>query len=126
MAVKTRRRAIAVRGAPAAPFPHDVTPMLATLGDQPFDDDHWIFETKWDGYRAIAEVERGRVRLYSRYGQSFADRYTPVVEALRSLPHDAVIDGEVVVFDEQGRSRFQLLQQYQKTRRGRLVYVVFD
>src|SRR5262245_36544908 len=126
MSVRTRRHAITIKGTPAAPFPHDVTPMFATLGDRPFDHADWIFETKWDGYRAIAEVEHGRVRLYSRYGQSFVERYVPIIEALKSLPRDAVVDGEVVVFDEQGRSRFQLLQNYQKTRRGRLVYVVFD
>lgn len=127
-ATKTRRgsKTIAVAGAPKAPFPHDVAPMLATLGDQPFDHPDWIYETKWDGYRAIAEVRKGRVRLYSRYGQSFVERYSPVVESLRELGHDTVIDGEVVVFDEKGRSRFQLLQNYQKTRQGRLAYVVFD
>jgi bifunctional non-homologous end joining protein LigD len=120
------RRKIAAPGAPASRFPHDVAPMLATLGDKPFDHPDWIFETKWDGYRAIAEIERGRVRLYSRYGQSFAERYTTVVESLRDLGHNAVLDGEVVVFDEQGRSQFQLLQSYQNAQRGRLVYCVFD
>jgi bifunctional non-homologous end joining protein LigD len=129
VAAKVRRtstKRIAVPGAPAAPFPHDLTPMFATLSDKPFDREDWIFETKWDGYRAIAEVQKGRVRLYSRYGQSFVDRYAPVVEALRSLGHDAVIDGEVIVFDDKGRSRFQLLQNFGKTQQGRLVYVVFD
>src|ERR1043166_2436126 len=123
---KPRRGAIAVKGAPAAPFPHDVTPMFATLGDRPFDHQDWIFETKWDGYRAIAEVERGKVRLYSRYGPSFVERYAPVVGSLKSLGHDAVIDGEVVVFDELGRSQFQLLQNYQRAPQGRLTYCVFD
>lgn len=128
-ATKTRgasKKRIAVPGALEAPFPHDVTPMFATLSDQPFDHPDWIYETKWDGYRAIAEVERGRVRLYSRYGQSFVERYAPVVESLRSLSHDAVLDGEVAVLDDKGRSRFQLLQNYAKTQHGRLMYVVFD
>jgi bifunctional non-homologous end joining protein LigD len=126
MAATTRRRAIPVKGASAALFPHNVRPMLATLGDRPFDHKDWIFETKWDGYRAIAEVQKGRVRLYSRYGQSFAERYAPVVASLKSLGHDAVLDGEVVVFDEFGRSQFQLLQNYQRAPQGRLTYCVFD
>src|SRR5260221_351143 len=107
-------------------MPHDVRPMLATLADRPFDRDGWFFEIKWDGYRAIAEIENGHVKLYSRTGLGFERRFAPVVESLRRLGHDVVLDGEVVVLDSAGRSQFQLLQNYQKTGRGRLTYVVFD
>lgn len=100
--------------------------MLATLVDKPFDRRNWLFEIKWDGYRAIAEIAGGSVRLYSRNAISFADTYKPVVEALRKFHHDAVLDGEIVVLDEQGKSRFQLLQAYQKSQEGMLVYIVFD
>ncbi len=103
-----------------------IKPMLATLVDEPFDREDWLFEIKWDGYRAIAEVDHGDVKLYSRNGISFADRFSPVFKALEKLKHKAVIDGEIVVVDDQGRSRFQLLQNYQKTGKGNLRYFVFD
>ena len=101
-------------------------PMLARLVKEPFDDPDWLFETKWDGYRASAEIHDGRAELYSRRGNSFNERYAPVVRALQSLRADAVLDGEVVAMDARGRSGFQLLQNYQKTGKGRLVYCVFD
>jgi bifunctional non-homologous end joining protein LigD len=112
--------------APRAPFPHDIEPMLACPVDAPFDKSGWIFELKWDGYRAIVEVQKDKIRLYSRNLLPFEARYAPIVESLRNLGHEAVLDGEVVVLDETGRSRFQLLQTYQKTGKGRLVYYVFD
>jgi bifunctional non-homologous end joining protein LigD len=107
-------------------MPRDVKPMLATLTEAPFDRAGWLFELKWDGYRAIAEVTRRRVRLYSRNLQPFEQRFAPIVRALHQLGHEAVLDGEVVVVDEHGKSHFQLLQNYQKTGKGRLVYYVFD
>jgi bifunctional non-homologous end joining protein LigD len=104
----------------------NVQPMLASPIDQPFDHPDWLFEVKWDGYRAIAEIKDGRVRLYSRNMLSFDQRYSPVVSSLQRLGHDAVLDGEIVVLDQTGKPRFQLLQAYQKTRQGPLVYQVFD
>jgi len=59
--------------------------MLATLVDKPFDRAGWVFEIKWDGYRVIAEVDEGAVRLYSRNGLSFTERYHPVAAALSKL-----------------------------------------
>jgi bifunctional non-homologous end joining protein LigD len=109
-----------------APIPHHVKPMLATLVDKPFDRPGWFFEVKWDGYRAIAEVAPPKVALYSRNGNSLADRFQPIVESLRDLDRRAVLDGEVVAVDSEGRSRFQLLQNYQKSGRGQLLYYVFD
>ena len=109
-----------------APMPHHIKPMLATLVDKPFDRPGWFFEVKWDGYRAIAEIAPPKVALYSRNGISLADRFKPVVESLRELDRRAVIDGEVVAVDDEGRSRFQLLQNYQKSGKGQLLYYVFD
>ncbi len=100
--------------------------MLAEVAEKPFDGAGWLFEVKWDGYRAIAEVEAGKVRLYSRNGLDLEAAYPPVVSALAQLGHDAIIDGEVVVLDERGRSSFQLLQGYGKSRKGPLVYYAFD
>lgn len=111
--------------APKGQMPHDVKPMLATLTDKAFDDQDWLFEIKWDGYRAVAEVDGG-VRLYSRNLQPFNEKFAPVAKALQSLKHQVVLDGEVVAVDEAGRSRFQLLQNYQTTGQGSLVYYVFD
>jgi bifunctional non-homologous end joining protein LigD len=100
--------------------------MLASPAEQPFDHADWLFEVKWDGYRAIAEVEDGQVRLYSRNLLAFHRRYSPIVNSLERLGHDAVLDGEIVVVDETGKPRFQFLQSYQKTGQGVLVYQVFD
>ncbi len=125
-APKHKRAKIKVAGAPRAPMPRQVRPMLATLVDEPFDRAGWLFELKWDGYRAVAEVSRDGVAFYSRNHKSFEQRFAPIVESLRGLGHEAVLDGEVVVLDDGGRSRFQLLQNYQKTGEGRLRYCVFD
>jgi bifunctional non-homologous end joining protein LigD len=99
--------------------------MLASPAAQPFDHADWLFEVKWDGYRAIAEVSREQVRLYSRNKLSFEKRFAPLVDSLQHLGVEAVIDGEMVVLDDSGRPRFQLIQDYPKSG-GSLVYVVFD
>ena len=107
-------------------MPSQVKPMLAEVADKPFNRPGWIFETKWDGYRTIAELRKGKVKLYSRNGLSFTDKMPAVANELARLPIDAVLDGEVVVLNKQGTSRFQLLQDYFKTKTGTLVYEVFD
>jgi len=85
--------------------------MLATLVDQPFSSREWLFEIKYDGVRILAERAGKRVRLYGRSGQDFTGRYPEIVEALGALPVERVVlDGEVVAFDEHGRSSFQRLQ----------------
>ena len=100
--------------------------MLATLVKEPFDDPAWLFEVKWDGYRAIATIQDGKVSLTSRNQISLKQKFFPLVEALQKIRFDAVLDGEVVILDNQGRADFQLLQNYQKTGQGYLVYYVFD
>lgn len=112
--------------APLAPMPHLVAPMLAGTVKAPFDSPEWLFEVKWDGYRAVAEVRDGAVSLYSRNGISFDKKFFPVVESLRKSGFDAVLDGEVVVVDDQGRPDFELLQNYRESRGGHLLYYVFD
>ena len=103
-----------------------IKPMLATLVGKPFDDPNWIFEIKWDGFRAIAEVSKSRVELYSRNLLSFNERFAPIVKALQKLKLSAVLDGEVVVLDNKGKSHFQLLQNYLQNKEGNLIYYVFD
>ncbi len=107
-------------------MPHHIKPMMAKLTDGPFDNDDWIFEIKWDGYRAVAEVKDGHVSLYSRAGKSFAAKYKPVVESLKQLGQNAVLDGEIVVLNEEGYATFQQLQNYQNTPTEHLYYYVFD
>jgi bifunctional non-homologous end joining protein LigD len=111
---------------PGGELPHHVRPMLAVLTDAPFDRRDWFFEVKWDGYRAIAEIENGRVELYSRNQKSLNDRFAVIADELKHWKHDAVLDGEVVALDPDGRAQFQLLQNYQRTGLGQLAYYVFD
>jgi len=100
--------------------------MLATLVDEPFDGENWLFEIKWDGYRAIGSVIKGNTDLYSRNNISFKERYAPITGALKDFSNDAILDGEVVALDEKGLPRFQYLQNWQKDQQGELVYYVFD
>ena len=103
----------------------DLRPMLATLTDKPFDDPDWIFETKWDGFRLMAEIKDGSVALYSRNLIDLSRKYPSVCAALRGLHRFAVIDGELVALDAHGRSRFQLLQNAEREK-VRLRYCAFD
>jgi bifunctional non-homologous end joining protein LigD len=108
------------------PMPHGITPMFAAVAREPFDHPDWIYEVKWDGYRAVAEIRDENVSLYSRNGVSFNKRFAPVVEALRRYGSDAVLDGEIVVVDDQGLPDFQMLQHYQESGSGHLLYYAFD
>jgi bifunctional non-homologous end joining protein LigD len=86
--------------------------MLATAIEKPFDGDDWLFEIKWDGYRAVAFIEKGRARLVSRNQNELTSRYPE----LKNLPasvkaESAILDGEVVALDDQGRPSFSLMQQ---------------
>jgi bifunctional non-homologous end joining protein LigD len=105
---------------------HFIRPMLARETDHPFDDKEWIFEIKWDGYRAISEIKNGAVKLYSRNGLSFEHRYPIVFKELKKIKHDAVIDGEIVVLNEEGVSDFQKLQHYEGNTSYPICYYVFD
>jgi bifunctional non-homologous end joining protein LigD len=107
-------------------MPTDIDPMKAQLADEPFDRPGWLFELKWDGFRAIAEIRPGSVRLYSRNQQNYEEEFPPVFDDLKRLSFEAVLDGEVVVIDENGHARFQLLQNYRKTGEGTCLYYVFD
>ncbi len=120
------RRKKAQAAAPAAPMPRDVRPMLATSVKEPFDDPDWIFEIKQDGYRCLAEINRGKVLIYSRNNQSFNQRFAAVAKSLATIERDAVFDGEIVALDERGRSSFQILQNNQRTGEGNIFYFPFD
>jgi len=115
-----------LKDAPTTPMPRYIKPMLATLIKEPFDHPDWVFEVKWDGYRAIAEIREGEVSLYSRNGISLHQKFAPVIASLRKFKFEAILDGEIVVVDDQGHPDFQRLQDYQKSGSGHLLYYVFD
>jgi bifunctional non-homologous end joining protein LigD len=93
------------------PMPEWIPPMLARSGPLPPDDGRWAYEIKWDGVRAIGFAEGGRLRLMSRNRNDITPRYPELRELGRALgSREAVLDGEVVAFDDEGRPSFQRLQ----------------
>lgn len=103
-----------------------IKPMLATLVEHPFNSKDWLFEYKLDGYRAIADINLGTVRLYSRNNITLNSSYPKLVDELCKIGLKATFDGEIVVEDDKGNSDFQLLQNYKSTGKGNLVYYIFD
>ncbi|MBJ2125175.1 DNA ligase D [Flavobacterium sp. IB48] len=101
-------------------------PMLASLREKPFDNEEWIFENKYDGYRTIAVINAQHADLFSRNQLSFTENFKPIAEELQQIDHNVVFDGEVVVENDAGKADFQLLQNYMKTGIGNLKYYVFD
>jgi bifunctional non-homologous end joining protein LigD len=101
-------------------------PMLATLVDEPFDDPNWVYEVKWDGYRAIASVNKGEVELYSRNNKTFNEKFYPIHKALQQWNINAVVDGEILVLNEKGVSNFGSLQNWRSEADGELAFYVFD
>ena len=101
-------------------------PMLATLADQPFNDPDWEFEVKWDGYRALTTLQAGDVIIASRNDKSYNEKFFPIYRNLQQLKFDAVLDGEIVVIDKNGRSDFSSLQNWRSAKDGKLIYYVFD
>jgi len=102
----------ALPGAEQKPMPMVIHPMLATPTAKAFDNPDWLFEIKWDGYRAVAFIEDGRVRLVSRSQNDLTAQFPE----LGSLPQfvkaqRAILDGEIVALDEEGRPSFSLMQQ---------------
>ena len=99
-------------GAVKRPMPTAIHPMLATSVEKPFDDPEWLFEIKWDGYRAVAFIAKGKVRLVSRNQNDLTAQY-PELHSLPSFiqAETAILDGEIAALDEQGRASFSLMQQ---------------
>jgi len=104
--------AVLVSGPVKRPMPTTIHPMLAESIDKPFDGLEWLFEIKWDGYRAIAFIADGKVRLVSRNQNDLTPRYPELKELARFVKaKTAILDGEVVALDNEGRSSFSLMQQ---------------
>ncbi len=123
---KIDTKAILNKKGKKAARPTKVKPMLATLTDVAFDDPGWIYEIKFDGYRAIADLRKGKVDLYSRNLLSFNTKFKPIYEALQLWQVNAVVDGEIIALNDKGKIDFQQLQAFQKTGEGTLIYYVFD
>jgi bifunctional non-homologous end joining protein LigD len=101
--------------------------MLATLTDEPFDDAGWIYEIKWDGYRAVSYLNKGSVEILSRNNLSFTEKYAEVTDALKNWKINAVIDGEIVAMNDEGIASFQQLQNFAtRGEKTHLVYYLFD
>jgi bifunctional non-homologous end joining protein LigD len=109
-----------------AKLPSTVPPMLATLVDNPFDAENWLFEVKWDGYRAIAICDKNKVSLISRNNKSFNEKFYPITAALQQLKLHAVLDGEIIISNKEGISSFGDLQNWRSEADGDLLYYVFD
>ena len=111
-----------------AALPDFVKPCLATLAEKAPDSDNWLHEIKFDGYRIQPRLERGKVKLLTRRGLDWTDKFPSIAAAIAKLPaKSALIDGELVVEGEDGISSFSLLQQELKRGRDeRMLFYVFD
>lgn len=108
------------------PWPLDPKPMLAGHTDKPFNKKDWLFEIKWDGYRCLAVIKAKKVALLSRNLKSFNEQFPRIAKDLLALEkHKAILDGEIVVLNAEGRSDFQLMQNAQ-SKAGDLYFFVFD
>src|SRR5690606_14300310 len=99
-------------------LPSTVSPMLATLVDKPFDDPGWLYEIKWDGYRALGICDGDVVNLVSRNNKSFNEKFYPVYEAVRNWNIHGIVDGEITVINEKGISDFGALQNWRSEADG--------
>lgn len=119
-------------GANKAPMPNDIMPQLATLAEKLPSGKEWVFEIKWDGIRSLCFLRKGQLSLLSRNGTSLTDQFPELEQATKCLhAEEAILDGEIVVFDEHGRSDFQALQprimlNKLKQTRSDAVLVLFD
>ena len=129
--------AVVLPGAVRKPMPTAIHPMLATPVEKAFDDPAWLFEIKWDGYRAVSFVQDGKVRLVSRNQNDLTREFPELHELSKSIKaKNAVLDGEIVVLDDEGRASFSMMQQRTGIRKGgrrtgarrdlQVVYYVFD
>ncbi|WP_080573340.1 non-homologous end-joining DNA ligase [Sinorhizobium meliloti] len=117
---------------PPDPMPARVDPCLATLVDRPPKGPDWACEVKWDGYRIAVHIEHGRVRILTRGGYDWTERFPTIVDDARRLAvKTAIVDGEAVVLDDKGRSDFGMLQRAlgrlpSAVEAGAIVFFAFD
>jgi bifunctional non-homologous end joining protein LigD len=107
-------------------IPADIKPMLATLVDKPVEDTGWLYEVKWDGFRAISYLSGGDVNIRSRNNKDFNKKFYPVLNALKDWNINAVVDGEIIVVNDKGLPDFNALQEWRSEADGQLIYYLFD
>jgi bifunctional non-homologous end joining protein LigD len=115
-----------LKKAQPTPIPKNIEPMLATLISEPIDEVGWVYEMKWDGYRAVAYINNNKVDICSRNNKSFNQKFYPLHDALQQWNINAVVDGEIVVVNEQGLPDFSGLQLWRSEADGQLFYYLFD
>ena len=115
-----------LKKAQATPMPMNIEPMLATLVSEPINEVGWVYEMKWDGYRAVAYIKNNKVDICSRNNKSFNQKFYPLHEALLQWNINAVVDGEIVVVNEHGLPDFSGLQTWRSEADGQLFYYLFD
>ena len=115
-----------ITGARKAAMPDFVPPQLATLAKDPPTGDEWLHELKFDGYRMLCHLSKGKAKFWSRNAKDWTERFSSLEKPLKKLPVNTVIlDGEIVVVDPKGRSSFQRLQQSMGSGAA-LMFQVFD
>jgi bifunctional non-homologous end joining protein LigD len=115
------------RAAVASAFPDSVDIQLATLVDGVPEGDEWVAEAKYDGYRVVMTLDLGRARAFTRSHADWSERFSGLVHAVEELPaSSAIIDGEAVIFDDAGVSRFELLQRGLSEHPERVAFAAFD
>jgi bifunctional non-homologous end joining protein LigD len=107
------------------PMPKDIKPMKATLVGLPFDEPGWIYEIKWDGYRAISYLGTTETKIYSRNDLEFT-QFDAIRDALQGLDFKAILDGEIVALKEDGTADFGALQNWKNKKNAHLHYYIFD
>ncbi|HJY28694.1 MAG TPA: hypothetical protein VJ306_11745, partial [Pyrinomonadaceae bacterium] len=115
-------------GARKAAMPEFVPPQLATLTDKPPSSDEWFHELKFDGYRLLCHLEGRQVRFWTRNRKDWTAKFANVAKAVKALPvKTAILDGEIVALDSEGRASFQRLQNsINKGGGSGLIFHIFD
>ena len=107
-------------------MPENIEPMLATLVSEPVEDEEWVYEMKWDGYRAIAYMNKGNIEIRSRNNKSFNEKFYPLIDSLKQWNINGVVDGEIIVMNDQGVPDFSDLQLWRSEADGQLAFYAFD
>ena len=124
-AINKKLQSLITRGE-AIPFPGNISPMLATLVDKAFDEPGWLYEVKWDGYRAIIHLNNGEVKMLSRNNKSFNEKFYSLYNVLQQWKINTVLDGEIIVINDKGVSNFSNLQNWRSEADGELILYLFD
>ncbi|HEU0109435.1 MAG TPA: DNA ligase D [Flavisolibacter sp.] len=110
----------------ASAIPVDLQPMLASLVTEPVKEQGWLYEMKWDGYRALVYIENGMVTIRSRNNKSFNEKFYPLTNRFQNWNINAVFDGEIVVVNDEGVPDFGALQLWRSEADGHLFFYAFD